>query len=448
MSPAAGIRPITPQDGSAGDVAYSPRRKLALLVVAAVWVGITALIVATALRSSPPPADAVAGPYSQRFPAIRLFITILATIAGFTLWAVRARLVDTPVLELAGVRPGRAVYRGTVRAERPVVAPLTGSSCAWYRTVRMRDSKFVAESAAAARIELTDPTAAIDLDPTMIARGPNRRVVFQRGAGRRREEERVLLDGDLVTIYAEATMGHQGHLRLGEPTGGLARRRPFTHVRRNGVVGDAHRAMFLLRVAAAATLVAACVMWISLWLVQTWETSFGESRHSALVLPDRPARTAVAVIVCTLVFAAFAAAVVIANRLIMLRQQITFAVAAIDVAAQQRHDVIGSLLDAVRGAIEHERTTLRGAALVRADGADRADVERLEAQRARVSTQPLFAQLMAELVACENRLAAARRFHNDAVTVAKDRGGVFPAVLLRPVIFLGGVPPLLHFELG
>jgi hypothetical protein len=58
----------------------------------------------------------------------------------------------------------------------------------------------------------------------------------------------------------------------------------------------------------------------------------------------------------------------------------------------------------------------------------------------------LFGQLFTQLVTTENRMAACRRFYNDAVTVLADRTGTFPGALLKPFV-APEVPPLLAFEL-
>jgi LemA protein len=421
-----------------GDVAWSRGRKIGLITVLVVWLSVSALIVVTSLRSSAPPPDAVAGPFTQQFPAIRLAIAALLAFAALALLAVRARLVDTPVLELAGARPGRALYRGTVHATPPVIAPLTSTSCAWYRTLGGTRKERTLRSQASPSISIVDSTGSVDLDPAMLIHGPNRRVVYERMDGAL-QEERVLPDGGFVTVYADCRLGEDGGLVLEE-----TRWSPVARLQRNGVMGDGDGALFLLRAASTILLVAAWVMWMALWLVQTWETAVGSK--SAMVLPREPLRTAVVVVICTLAFAVAVSAVVIANRLIVLRNQITYSAAVITTAAQQRHDLIGSLLGGVDGVTDHERTTLAGVALVRADLDPRAQVARAEATP-ELTSNPLFRHLMEQLVACENRLAAARRFHNDAVTVAKDRSGTFPNLLLRPLVFPRGLPPLLTFDL-
>ncbi len=413
---------------------------MGLAVVVVVWLGITVLIVVSSLRRAPPPPDAIAGAYTQRFPAIRLVIAVALAFAAFPISAVRARLVDTPVLELVGARPGRALYRGTVRATVPVTSPLTSSRSAWFQTRGGTRKQPLITTRSGGQIALTDTTGSLEIDPEMFVHGPNRRVVFQRKKGTL-HEERVLLDGDLVTVYADCRIAEDGQLILTE-----ARWAPTRSFQRNGVVGDGRRALLLLRVSSTVLLLAAWLMWMSLWLVQTWETDSAK-KLSAMVLPDDPLRTAVVVTICTLVFVSLIAAIVIANRLIVLRNQITYASAVIDTAAVQRHDLVTSLLGSVDGATRHERSTLAGVALVRSDVHARAEVIRVEANPA-LASNPVFQQLQEQLTLCEDRLAAARRFHNDAVTVARDRSGTFPNLLVRPLVFPHGVPPLLTFDLA
>jgi LemA protein len=215
----------------------------------------------------------------------------------------------------------------------------------------------------------------------------------------------------------------------------------------NGVVGDARRQLGAVRVASVALLVAAAVVWMSLWLVQTWTTR-STPTHSAMVLPRDPVRTAVVVAACSLAFAAAAAVISRRNRLVALRNQIEYAAGVIEVAAQQRHDLIRSLLGVVRLGATHETAVQSGVDLIRADGSDRDRLASVCEEHPASASDDLFAGLHTQLGHCEDRLAAARRFHNDAVTLARDRAGTFPTLLLRPVVFPRGIPPLLDFGLA
>ena len=427
--------------GPDGDAAFTPGRKVGLAITLLVFLVLTALIVATALRSSPPPPDPIAGRFRQQVPVVRATVAVLLGMAALALWSVRSKVLDTPVLELAGARPGPALYRGTVGADGPVTAPLTATRCAWYRsTIHGSIRADVASS-----VHLVDSTGRVAIDPSMRAHGPDQRVVYQQGKDA--QEERVLAVGEQVTVYADAALDDAGALVLVPHTSGLRRWSLVRRIVSNGVVGDAHRQLGMLRVGSVALLGAAAVVWMSLWLVQTWSTR-STPQQSAMVLPREPVRTAVVVAACSLGFVAAAAVISRRNRLVALRNQIDHATGVIEVAAQQRHDLILSLLGAVRLGVEHEGAVRAGVDLIRADGADRGRIASLEPERGAPAADPLFAGLHTQLVRCEDRLAAARRFHNDAVTVARDRAGTLPTVLIRPLVFPRGIPPLLDFGLA
>ncbi|QQV78029.1 LemA family protein [Sphingomonas aliaeris] len=120
------------------------------------------------------------------------------------------------------------------------------------------------------------------------------------------------------------------------------------------------------------------------------------------------------------------------NTLIALDQRCDTAFADIDVHLKHRHNIIPGLVEVVRGVAEHERTLILGVAEARATAlAAVAPGARLKAERdlsLKVSTLlagaegypelravPEFGQLRQQLVDCENRITASRRFFNLAV---------------------------------
>src|SRR3954452_325559 len=125
--------------------------------------------------------------------------------------------------------------------------------------------------------------------------------------------------------------------------------------------------------------------------------------------------------------------VMIYNGLVALRQRVTQAFADIDVQLKQRHDLIPNLVETVKGYAGHERGTLeavvqaRNAALAAqgpaqqaaAEGALSGAVGRLLALSEAypdLKANTNFQQLQAELTDVENKLAASRRFVNNAVS--------------------------------
>src|SRR3982750_3226903 len=120
------------------------------------------------------------------------------------------------------------------------------------------------------------------------------------------------------------------------------------------------------------------------------------------------------------------------NRLVALSQRVGQAFADIDVQLKQRHDLIPNLIETVKGYAAHERGTLddvvkaRNAAMS-AQGPDQvaAAENQLSGALGRLialseaypdlKANTNFQQLQTELSDIENKLAAARRFFNNAV---------------------------------
>ena len=141
--------------------------------------------------------------------------------------------------------------------------------------------------------------------------------------------------------------------------------------------------------------------------------------------------------------------VMVYNGLVALRQRVNQAFSDIDVQTKQRHDLVPNLVEAVKGYAAHERGTLE--AVVRArNAAIAAPTGNVAAQAAAENAltgalRQLFAlsesypdlkanqnfqQLQSELSDLENKIAAARRFFNNAVQEYNTGIQQFPAVLL------------------
>jgi LemA protein len=139
--------------------------------------------------------------------------------------------------------------------------------------------------------------------------------------------------------------------------------------------------------------------------------------------------------------------VMIYNGLVSMRQRVNQAFADIDVQLKQRHDLIPNLVETVKGYASHERGTLeavvqaRNAALSAQGPAAQAAAENLLTGALRqlfalseaypdLKANANFQQLQSELSDIENKLAAARRFFNNAVSEYNAGIQQFPAVLL------------------
>ena len=130
------------------------------------------------------------------------------------------------------------------------------------------------------------------------------------------------------------------------------------------------------------------------------------------------------------------------NRLVALRQNVHQGVADIDAQLRQRHDLIPNLVNTVKGYATHERDTLDAVVAARNRAAESTNSAN-EAQL-RVALDKLlalgeaypdlkasanFQELQSELADVEDKLAAARRALNAAVSRFNAARESFPAVL-------------------
>ncbi|MGV8932076.1 MAG: LemA family protein [Luteimonas sp.] len=135
------------------------------------------------------------------------------------------------------------------------------------------------------------------------------------------------------------------------------------------------------------------------------------------------------------------------NRLVRLRNQVRTAWADIDVQLIRRHDLVPSLVNAVKGYADHESTlfeavtTLRAQAtatstpaqLGRIEGALEQALNRVIALQEAypdLKANQNFAQLQRDLVDVEEQLQYARRFYNGAVRDYNDAVQRVPDLLV------------------
>ena len=150
------------------------------------------------------------------------------------------------------------------------------------------------------------------------------------------------------------------------------------------------------------------------------------------------------------------------NSLVALGQRVSQAFADIDVQLKQRHDLIPNLVETVKGYAAHERGTLeaviqaRNTAMAAQGPAQQAAAENMLSGTLRqlfalseaypdLKANTNFQQLQAELTDIENKLAAARRFFNNAVSEYNARIQQFPAALFAASF---GFTPRTFFDLG
>lgn len=139
--------------------------------------------------------------------------------------------------------------------------------------------------------------------------------------------------------------------------------------------------------------------------------------------------------------------ITIYNRLVALRQTTNQAWSDIEVQLKQRQDLVPSLVSTVKGYAAHEKDTLNEVieARNRAVGADSVQGQAAAEGMLSAALGKLFAlaeaypdlkantnflQLQDQLADIENKIAAARRFYNNAAQEYNTGREQFPAVLI------------------
>ncbi len=139
--------------------------------------------------------------------------------------------------------------------------------------------------------------------------------------------------------------------------------------------------------------------------------------------------------------------IVLYNRLVSLRQTVNQSWSDVSVQLKQRHDLVPNLVETVKGYATHERGTLdavvkaRNAAVSAAGPEAQAQAEGLLSGALRqmfalseaypdLKANQNFLRLQADLADIENKIAASRRFFNNAVQEYNASTQQFPAVLI------------------
>jgi LemA protein len=151
------------------------------------------------------------------------------------------------------------------------------------------------------------------------------------------------------------------------------------------------------------------------------------------------------------------------NGLVTLRQRANQSMADIDVQLKQRHDLIPNLVETVKGYAGHEKETLdavikaRNSAIsspagspaqMQAEGQVTSALGKLLALSEAypdLKANQNFLQLQTDISDVENKLSAARRFFNNAVSEQNAAIEAFPAVLFAKSL---GFQNRAFFDLG
>src|SRR5690606_38792686 len=146
------------------------------------------------------------------------------------------------------------------------------------------------------------------------------------------------------------------------------------------------------------------------------------------------------------------------NRLVALDQAADQAFADIDVQLKQRQDLIPNLVETVKGYASHERATLDAVTQARAAAAGATSVnDKVQAENMLtgalgrlfavaeaypdLKANTNFLELQRELSDIENKLAAARRFFNNAVSEFNAVRRQFPTVVFAGMVGFGSDKP-------
>jgi LemA protein len=143
-------------------------------------------------------------------------------------------------------------------------------------------------------------------------------------------------------------------------------------------------------------------------------------------------------------------AISVYNGLVAMRQRTNQAFADIDVQLKQRHDLIPNLVETVKGYAAHERGTLEAVIQARQTAVAAPGVEQkvaaenmltgalgrlfaLSESYPDLKANANFRQLQSDLSDIENKLAASRRFFNNAVQEFNTGIQQFPAALFAGI---------------
>jgi LemA protein len=135
-------------------------------------------------------------------------------------------------------------------------------------------------------------------------------------------------------------------------------------------------------------------------------------------------------------------AISVYNGLVTMRQRVNQAFADIDVQLRQRHDLVPNLVETVKGYAAHERGTLEE--VNQLTGALR-QIFALSEAYPDLKASAQFQQLQNELADLENKIAASRRFFNNAVQEYNAGIQRFPAAMFAASF---GFAPKEYFDLG
>jgi LemA protein len=154
-------------------------------------------------------------------------------------------------------------------------------------------------------------------------------------------------------------------------------------------------------------------------------------------------------------------AIMLYNRLVVLRNRTDNAWSQIDVQLRRRYDLIPNLVETVKGYATHERevfervTKARAQAIAAGTVGEQGQAENMLTQALRslfavaenypqLRASENFMQLQEELTGTESKIAFSRQFYNDTVLRYNNARQAFPSVLIANQMNFG---PREYFEM-
>ncbi len=407
-------------------------------------------------------------------PVLRTVIMGFAAVAmavAMALWKRVWYIDDMPTIEVAGAHPGACEFVGRVRTGSPTTAWFSGLPVVWWSAQiheKQSDSdgsskwvKIWDEQGGSRVFWLDDGTGMVKVNCKGAGGGGWRRTV-DRKIGSYRIVEQALVVDQKVFVTGPVQFERDGMLCVRRPRNKIetGHGAPYWISFSEARLRSSFKGFAVLATALSLLLAAASSLWTT--APSTLETHLGEPtlvlRETSLMVP------ALIIFGGVLMVHLLHYAVRLFNRLIALKHQASFAFATIDVAAARRHDLITQMVDVVKAASNHERQALEQAIRNRTQLPSDANVDKvsktivgdnqkrtmigLQEAHPGIVTAENYADLFENLIDTENRIAASRRFYNDAVTMLRDRAGSFPGILLAPFVVGGSIPELLSIDLG
>ena len=358
-------------------------------------------------------------------------------------WVSRRRmnLADTPRSRCAAVFVGFNEITGAVGSVQATPAWFTGTLSAWWRstleeereytrietttdaqgnshtqTVTERRFVTVESLGSAMLIRLEDDTGRVLVDMTRAhmsvpstysdtTREPKwtapQRSIFTATTGRYRQREWTLVDGQQLYVV--------GHARI-DDTG-------------SDVVVDGGEGEFLVTTKTEGTVTAG--RRVGTWfLIVAGIVAAGAGAAAAHGPPWVVALSAVGAAVLVAAWGTFE----LYNRLVRIKQLQERAWSLIDVQLARRSALVPEVVEAVKGYAAHEASLQQALAAGRATPA--ADLLALREAYPQLKADTAYQRLFDELSSTEHRIAGAREYYNDAVTILRDRTSTFPGILL------------------